>query len=1675
MTGRYPAPPACEWALSESRAVASRRQQRSAVWRLCNDARPAGAAKAFGGLHSCVQQNGPAEVGRALVGRCHARGPAVQVCNLLFRPSSKRGRVMALLGRKTPIEAQQVALNAAWGVSRGVLVSVLALAAVCTAQAPMPAAVDPLDVRVPGRRVLIDPETKVVDRCPSYCTSPAHGRCSMDLEEVCQCFGPFQALSADCSEQACPTGRAWTDTPDESGQSHRDGAVCSNAGYCNRATGDCDCDPGFTGDACQRKACPSDCSGKGRCLTMREAAAELNGWSLVRQARYDGWDADMMTGCVCDPGWTGNDCSTVACPSGSDPLSQGAIEIQVLTSGANHVDEVQVISLGASVSVQANEVQIINVFADVGQVVGGSFEVLFDTTVGCSLCGTASTCLVQVDVTPGDGAATALAMELALESCANIDDVQVTFAAWDGVSQAIPKTGLRLSIEFVGTQVGGDVPSLQLIDRGSLTGFGCGVGCVEADPSDCELDGDELSGSIQFRYDDSVPDFDSANPGGSWPPAIAAGTVVQGPGISTAVTIDSTADDFKAALEAIPAIGAGVLSVSKEFTGQAGPLWRVTWVAGARGLGDRAQLTVAATSLALAGGVPLVEISTEQDGTFLSGTFQLGLQLPNQAMVLTGALDWDISEADLEDAIEALDDVLGEVKVVRTQNEAGDSWSGGFDWSVTFRSYSYDLPTFETSQGMNLDADSRAGNTGGAKLEVSHETKHRERQTIVTAAPHVNEVQRIAIENAALAAREVQQMSLYIVGGGPPTGGLRLRLDTTAGCNLCPSAGRADAETVTVDILGSGTMTQRAVALQSDLADALTNLPNVDGIAVTVSQHPSDTSPSATDLGFVAMVTFTGDRVAGSLPLLQVSAKSNLPVAWTTAVTRAVPGDEAAGTLTLTATDSGGYPEPADQTGEALVAIGTLSTAVLSAFATEAQVEAAINALAVAGTVSVSRAFTGGPGAAWDVTFAGGARARGDRPMLLCTGTFVDAGTACVISEVEKGTFLSGTLGLEVSLPDLSRQTDQLAWDASASDVQTALSSLFPDGRLGELSVSRDKSLPTGLDDDWVGGFAWTVSFLSLNANVDEIRVRSQLRAHLAMGTTSGATAAVDGSLTVNGSVPGEVNEIQLLECSCPTTCSGGLRLSWMGHSTGLIAHSSSAADIQAALESLPDIGGVQASIVGGVRMCTAAGSTVGITFTHWPGDAPPLYLEPSDATAFQLASTGGQPRFGIRAVASEPMGDQGLQVRIGRRISRTCSGRGTCNPVLGACECASGTSGTSEYTASNNAGGHVDAAVGMIHNCGAPYAVQSCPVKPGTAIVCSGAGICSGSPEYKCECFAGYSGPACEALACPTHLSWFDEAQNSKVAHLGGAVCSNRGTCQPGTGMCVCEPGFMGLACEAMNCPFADPFLAALEGRSATICADVGNCTTMRGLADHALHPDTGEPLAAASYAMGWDTDKLYGCACQRFAYTGPWDAARSDTLGPSCAQRTCPRGPDPKTSRAAEPVKEVHQILCAASAGAVVFGFRGVLSESVAWDAPVLERHRLATEATSVEGAIRNILSVGIVDVSFASGEADSFSDLDRRLCTTSKGEVAEALLEPAPFSHKSGRLIALPPCLSCPQRFESLLRRLGGYVCQRGRRASIAAGDWRGLEQRSDAIGHAGSGKLRDSIRLQPSGSL
>lgn len=150
---------------------------------------------------------------------------------------------------------------------------------------------------------------------------------------------------ADCSKRTCPRGTSWTTLGEHhviSGVqqnyicSHNPNVECSDQGLCDRATGLCECFPGYTGNACQRTECPDDCSGHGTCRSNKDFAYD---WAVAKTnqllqthesterfnenyvATYDNaWDSGHLYGCKCDTGYRGTNCAMIECPSSNDPL-----------------------------------------------------------------------------------------------------------------------------------------------------------------------------------------------------------------------------------------------------------------------------------------------------------------------------------------------------------------------------------------------------------------------------------------------------------------------------------------------------------------------------------------------------------------------------------------------------------------------------------------------------------------------------------------------------------------------------------------------------------------------------------------------------------------------------------------------------------------------------------------------------------------------------------------------------------------------------------------------------------------------------------------------------------------------------------------------------------------------------------------------------------------------------------------------------------------------------------------------------------------------------------------------------------------------------------------------------------------------------------------------------------
>lgn len=157
-------------------------------------------------------------------------------------------------------------------------------------------------------------QSTALSTCPTdsekrICSS--HGTCGSD--STCTCFTNWD-YSADCSQRTCPYGTAWFDKATADNEAHGS-AECSNAGICNRATGECQCFDGFDGNACQRTSC--DCSGHGYCKSIADLATAHAG------VTYTNWEASVLQMCYCDDGYTGYDCSLRMCPKGDDYKTTG--------------------------------------------------------------------------------------------------------------------------------------------------------------------------------------------------------------------------------------------------------------------------------------------------------------------------------------------------------------------------------------------------------------------------------------------------------------------------------------------------------------------------------------------------------------------------------------------------------------------------------------------------------------------------------------------------------------------------------------------------------------------------------------------------------------------------------------------------------------------------------------------------------------------------------------------------------------------------------------------------------------------------------------------------------------------------------------------------------------------------------------------------------------------------------------------------------------------------------------------------------------------------------------------------------------------------------------------------------------------------------------------------------
>ncbi|KAL7450249.1 hypothetical protein ACHAWC_003604, partial [Mediolabrus comicus] len=335
-------------------------------------------------------------------------------------------------------------------------------------------------------------------------------------------------------------------------------------------------------------------------------------------------------------------------------------------------------------------------------------------------------------------------------------------------------------------------------------------------------------------------------------------------------------------------------------------------------------------------------------------------------------------------------------------------------------------------------------------------------------------------------------------------------------------------------------------------------------------------------------------------------------------------------------------------------------------------------------------------------------------------------------------------------------------------------------------------------------------------------------------------------------------NDVQLLECHADI---GTFTLTYGRQTTLPISVDASVSQVMDAINALSSVNGVAVSWTSGIdRVCVSSGNLIQVTFLQNFGDLPLLIPDGK-----HLGQTSGVETPIITS----------MKVVTGNKESDVCSMQGTCDEDKGVCDCLD------EWATSDGYGN-----AGTRGDCGYRQSgtTSSCPGEP----ACLGRGICSGPPEYRCECESGRNGPDCALINCPLGNSWYSFPNGDNKAH-GLAECSDMGLCDRSSGQCDCAEGFVGSACQYMTCPLD--------------CNDHGECVSMSTLAQKNKVNGVLTPFTYGSDPndpQTWDAHQIFGCVCAE-GYEGH-----------DCSQRTCPHGDDPHTQHQRN---EVQQLSCSDS----------------------------------------------------------------------------------------------------------------------------------------------------------------
>ncbi|KAG7388871.1 hypothetical protein PHYPSEUDO_011705 [Phytophthora pseudosyringae] len=380
----------------------------------------------------------------------------------------------------------------------------------------------------------------------------------------------------------------------------------------------------------------------------------------------------------------------------------------------------------------------------------------------------------------------------------------------------------------------------------------------------------------------------------------------------------------------------------------------------------------------------------------------------------------------------------------------------------------------------------------------------------------------------------------------------------------------------------------------------------------------------------------------------------------------------------------------------------------------------------------------------------------------------------------------------------------------------------------------------------------------------------------------------------------------------------GPFTVSFRGSVTRPIPAHSTAQQLQTLLLELPSIQGIDVSYSGS-QVCETPANLARLTFTQNFGNLPTMVADSSSMCGNSKLVVAG----GGDAISDVVSVD-------GTKESEVCSNRGYCDEVtLGRCICHTG------YTNSDGNGSQGS----FEFNRGDCGATSRIPVGCPGDLACSGHGMCSGVPSYRCSCAKGWRGGDCSERICPVGYSWFGYPSDDNVAHQLRTECSDAGECDRSNGQCKCQAPYTGSACELMACGGTD-----IE------CNGNGQCLTLSDLA-----PMTRVNGVTRGFTYGedpndvatWDARRIRTCLCDPFYF------------GYDCSLKECPRGDDFYTD---DDDIERQLIQCVADAGSFTLTFRDETTVNVPYN---------AVEA-AVKDALEELSTIEGVHVAFSGGTA-------------------------------------------------------------------------------------------------------